>query len=91
MKQALLIGRVTVPPTLRFADDASAFLDQVVHEGECRSYGCSNTLKATVRDMLAQKNVGSDYEDGADGGAVNCSECGGGAYVSFLCHGKVSA
>ena len=30
LKQALLSGHIEVPPELRFADDASAFLDQVV-------------------------------------------------------------
>ena len=64
---------------------------QVVHEGKCRKYGCSNTVQATVRNMLAQKDVGSDYEMGADGGAARCSECGMGMYVSFLCRGEVSA
>jgi len=52
-------------------------LDTVVLEGDCKEYSygdCTGVLKATVRDLLKQRDYGGDdYEDNSQLASVRCN------------------
>ena len=60
-----------------FTGDPSQ-LDIVVREGNCKEFGyeedCAGVLKATVRDLLKQRDYGGDdYEDNSQLASVRCN------------------
>jgi len=61
----------------KFTGDPSQ-LDIVVREGNCREFGyeeeCAGILKATVRDLLKQRDYGGDdYEDNSLLASIRCN------------------
>lgn len=63
-------------------------LDVVIATGKCLVCG-EHEIKATIRDVLYQGDVGYDYEDGAPDSKIRCPEedcCG--YYVASMCSGK---
>eukprot|EP00484_Ammonia_sp_Unknown_P027375 CAMPEP_0197029236 /NCGR_PEP_ID=MMETSP1384-20130603/8739_1 /TAXON_ID=29189 /ORGANISM="Ammonia sp." /LENGTH=290 /DNA_ID=CAMNT_0042458367 /DNA_START=30 /DNA_END=899 /DNA_ORIENTATION=- len=60
-------------------------LDQVIHRGTCIC--CSRKYNVSIRDVLYQSDYGGDYEDGGEGGAIQCEDCCG-LYVTRLCEGR---
>lgn len=61
-------------------------LDETVFSGECQQ--CNKTLSCTLRDVLDQSDYGGgDYEDGGQGGALQCEDCESGCYVTSMCEG----
>ena len=67
--------------------DGPQSLDKVILKGGCSC--CSEQIDVTIRMSLYQSTIGNDYEDGGEGGAVQCEdeECGG-QYITRLCEGK---
>merc|ERR1712228_53390 len=63
-------------------------LDAVICSGRCLC--CHKEHDVTIRDCLYQQDYGgNDYEDGGEGGAIQCEECMG-IYVTGLCRGEPS-
>ena len=89
LKAGMLNGHISIPPELLKAKNTKPFLKQVLYKGAC--HDCGKSLTCTVRQALFQDIVGFDYEDGGEGGAVQCKSrrgCGIGNYISGLCDGQ---
>eukprot|EP00485_Elphidium_margaritaceum_P000913 CAMPEP_0202692966 /NCGR_PEP_ID=MMETSP1385-20130828/7207_1 /ASSEMBLY_ACC=CAM_ASM_000861 /TAXON_ID=933848 /ORGANISM="Elphidium margaritaceum" /LENGTH=285 /DNA_ID=CAMNT_0049348579 /DNA_START=21 /DNA_END=878 /DNA_ORIENTATION=+ len=69
-----------------FTIDADGGLDQIIFRGGCLC--CSKKYDVSIRDVLYQSVYGgNDYEDGGEGGAIQCEDCCG-LYVTRLCEGR---
>ena len=65
-------------------------LEHVLLEAGCMCCGSARSLKCTVEDALFQQPYGGDqYEDGGEGAAVQCEDCGGN-FITGLCEGNPS-
>ena len=60
-------------------------LKQVIAKGECQT--CSAKVKATIKQILYQGDVGRDYESGSPEAKIFCPNKCGGIYVGGLCIG----
>ena len=60
----------------KFTGDSSQ-LDTIVREGKCEDFSyedCPGILKATVRDLLEQRDYGGDdYENNSEEASVKCN------------------
>ncbi len=86
LKAGIMNGYVHLVPS---DEDPSGVhgLDQVVAKGLCNV--CSGKIKATLRQLLYQGDIGWDYEDGSPDAKVFCPNDCGGIYVGGFCNGKV--
>ena len=79
-----------------FVVDGAASLDTVILEGHC--VNCPKKVAVTIRDALYQAPFGGDYEEGSEGGAVECKgdsttrsvyeDYCSRQYITRLCEGK---
>lgn len=79
--RAVLCGHIKI--------DDKTTKETVIFRGSCLC--CEEPAVCTIRDALNQSTYGSDYEDGGEGGAVQCEgeECSG-MYITDLCTGNLS-
>jgi hypothetical protein len=80
LKRGVLLGHIILSP--------ETTISSVICEGRCIC--CGKAHSATIADVLYQPTYGgNDYEDGGEGGAVQCEDCCG-MYVTGLCQGRPS-
>ena len=86
LKAGIMNGHIHLVPS---DEDPSGVhgLDQVIAKGVCNV--CSGKVKATLRQLLYQGDIGWDYEDGSPDAKVFCTNDCGGMYVGGFCNGKV--
>jgi hypothetical protein len=64
-------------------------LEKTAFTGSCDNCGVS--LSCTLHELLDQTDyAGTDYEDGGEGGVLQCEECEAGFYVTGMCEGQMS-
>ena len=81
-------GVTSIFPLLEYAMVQAKPESTVVGRVSCEN--CSAKISVTVGDVADQDHVGNDYEDGSQGGGVQCPDesCGWRAYLTSLCAGK---
>ncbi|GFH61091.1 hypothetical protein CTEN210_17567 [Chaetoceros tenuissimus] len=85
LKRAILCGYIDVKTMDK---------DTVIYRGSCLN--CKSEVACTLGDASHQGNYGGcDYEDGGEGGAVQCEECENedcsfGMYITGLCTNNAS-
>ena len=84
LKAGIMNGFVTLLPPSQDPEQKYG-LNQVIAKGECQA--CSAKVKATIKDILYQGDIGTDYETGSQNAKIFCPNKCGGIYVGGLCLG----
>lgn len=80
LKRGILLGYIKIKNKNK---------DSVIYRGHCLN--CNGEVQCTLGDASRQGNIGDDYEDGNEGGAVKCHacsadyECAYKMYITCLC------